>query len=153
MSVYRNSEGYYDPTAGRAIAQVLKDQSKVKERRRYRPLVYVCSPYSGDVIENTYEARRYCRFAVAKGYIPIAAHLHFPQFLSEKDPEERKLGIFFGKVLMDKCDEVWLFGERHSEGMQAEYAHAVKKGHKIRLFTKNCKEITRPDGGGGDGSV
>ena len=30
----------------------------------YRPVVYVCSPYSGNVEENVQNARRYCRFAL-----------------------------------------------------------------------------------------
>ena len=32
---FRNQEGYADPTAGRAIAQV------IKEEKKYRPLVYI----------------------------------------------------------------------------------------------------------------
>ena len=61
-----NSEGYYDPTAHEAVCNI------EKEARKWRPLVYICSPYSGDVDRNTEKARRYCRFAVDQGAIPFS---------------------------------------------------------------------------------
>lgn len=47
----------------------------------YRPLVYICSPLSGDVAGNTERAKQFCRFALDKGQIPLAPHLLFPQFI------------------------------------------------------------------------
>ena len=35
-------------------------------------------------------------FAVDAGYIPIAPHLLFPQFLDDNKPKERELGLFSG---------------------------------------------------------
>lgn len=50
MSVFgRNQEGYPDPTAAEAIAK--------SSKKKYLPLVYICSKYSGDVVTNT-EAER-----------------------------------------------------------------------------------------------
>ena len=51
-----------------------------KRKARFRPIVYVCSPYVGDTEKNTANVRRYCRFVVDKGSIPLAPHLFFPQF-------------------------------------------------------------------------
>jgi len=45
----------------------------------YHPMVYICSPYAGNIEENVYNARRYSRFAVEKGYLPITPHLLYPQ--------------------------------------------------------------------------
>lgn len=62
---YHNSEGYPNPTAGEALSQIA-----VKEKqslRAFRPIVYICSPFSGDVEGNVANARRYSRFAVDKG--------------------------------------------------------------------------------------
>ena len=98
-----NSEGYYDPTPHLAVANI------DKETKKWRPLVYICSPYSGDVEENTEKARRYCRFAVDQGAIPIAPHLFLPQFMSET--KERELALFMGVVLLGKCEQMWVFGE------------------------------------------
>lgn len=74
----RNSEGYFDPTAYEALSKI---EREAKQACAYRPLVYVCSPLSGDVERNAENARRYCRFAVDSGCIPLAPHLYFPQFI------------------------------------------------------------------------
>ena len=85
MGVSRyNSEGYYDPTAYEALTKIVQEEKAA----RYRPLVYICSPYSGDTEGNTEKARRYSRFAADAGTIPIAPHLLFPQFLSEETERE-----------------------------------------------------------------
>ena len=109
--------------------------------RAFRPIVYICSPYSGDVEANVAAARRYSRFAVDKGYIPIAPHLLFPQFLDDTNPPERELGLFFGHALMSKCAEVWVFGSRISAGMESEIKRAKWKSHCLRYFTEECQEV------------
>ena len=140
MSVNRrNSEGYHDPTAYKALSNI---ESEVKAQRGYRPLVYVCSPFSGDVESNTDQARRYCRFAVESGCIPLAPHLLFPQFMSDADPAERNLALFMDIVLLSKCDELWVFGDTISKGMSIEIARAKRKCQHIRLFSEDCKEVS-----------
>ena len=134
-----NSEGYRDPTAYEALTKI---ESEVKAQRGYRPLVYVCSPLSGDVERNTEKARRYCRFAVENGCIPLAPHLLFPQFMSDADPAERNLALFMDIVLLSKCDELWVFGGTISKGMSLEIARAKRKCQRIRLFSEDCKEVS-----------
>ncbi len=102
--------------------------------------VYICSPYAGDIEKNVDAARRYCRFAVDSGYLPIAPHLLFPQFLNDSDPAERRLGLSFGDALMRKCSEVWVFGERISNGMAAEIKRARWKNYRLRYFTEELEE-------------
>lgn len=102
---------------------------------------YICSPYAGDIETNVAAARRYCRHAVDAGYIPIAPHLLFPQFLNDADPNERQLGLFFGNALMSKCSEVWVFGKTISAGMQAEINRAKWKNYRLRYFTEECQEV------------
>ena len=101
-----------------------------------RPLVYICSPYSGDVEANVTAARNYCRLAVDKGYIPVAPHLLYPQFMNDDDPAERKLGLSFGNVLMSKCSELWVCGDRLSPGMESEFDLASERGMTIRFLSK-----------------
>lgn len=136
---YRNSEGYPDPTAGEALSRIAANEKQFL--RAFRPIVYICSPFSGDVEGNVANARRYSRYAVDKGYIPIAPHLLFPQFLDDNNPEERELGLFFGNALMSKCAEVWVFGSRISSGMEAEIKRAKWKGYHLRYFTEECQEV------------
>lgn len=140
MADYKNAEGYPDPIAFGAFCAIEKEE---KALRAFRPIVYICSPYAGDIESNAAAARRYCRFAVEAGYIPIAPHLLFPQFLNDSDPKERELGLFFGNALLSKCAEMFVFGSRISEGMEAEIKRATWKGHRIRYFTEFCEEVTQ----------
>lgn len=130
-----NTEGYYDPTAHEAVSNV------EKEIRKWRPVVYICSPYSGSVEENTEKARRYCRFAVNQGVIPLASHLLFPQFMSETNG--RALALHMGAVLMGMCKQVWVFGDKITSGMDSEIRKAKWKRMPIRYFTEECKEKTK----------
>lgn len=140
MSINKfNSEGYYDPTTYEALTNIEKEKRAL---RAFRPIVYICSPYAGDVTVNVENARKYSRFAVDAGYIPIAPHLLFPQFLSDNNPKERQLGLFFGNALMGKCSEVWVFGSRISSGMETEIKRARWKSYRLRFFTENCEEVT-----------
>jgi hypothetical protein len=140
MVEYKNAEGYSDPTTFYALCAIEKEE---KALRAFRPIIYICSPYAGDVENNIAAARRYCRFAVESGFIPIAPHLLFPQFLDDDNPKERELGLFFGNALLSKCAELWVFGDHISKGMEAEIRRATWKGYHIRYFTDTCEEVTR----------
>ena len=136
----RNSEGYYDPTAYEALSKI---EREAKAARAYRPLVYICSPLSGDMERNQQNARRYCGHAVDNGYIPLAPHIYFPQFMSDRNPQERNLAMFMDIVLLTKCAELWVFGDHISKGMSIEIEKAKRKAKPIRYFTVACKEVTR----------
>ena len=56
-----NCEGYYDPTAYEALTRI---ENEARKLRSFRPVVYICSPLSGDLEGNQEKAARYCRFAV-----------------------------------------------------------------------------------------
>ena len=135
----RNSEGYADPTAFEAMTKIAKEEKA--KNSAFRPLVYICSPYSGDIETNVEAAKRYSRLAVDKGCIPLTPHLLFPQFLDDDIPEERELGLFFGNALMSKCSEVWVFGERISAGMESEIKRARWKNYRLRYFSESCEEV------------
>jgi hypothetical protein len=128
MNPNRNAEHYPDPTAYQAIRKA------EPLRFPFRPVVYICSPYAGDVERNVLRARRYCRYAVDQGFIPLAPHLLFPQFLDEKT--ERNLALFMGIALLSKCAALWIFGERIFQGMEAEIRYAQKKGKPIKYISE-----------------
>ncbi|EJP31987.1 hypothetical protein HMPREF1147_1591 [Selenomonas sp. FOBRC9] len=44
--------------------------------------------------------------------------------------------------LLRLCGEVWAFGERITEGMAAEIAHAERLQKNIRYFTTKCEEVS-----------
>lgn len=130
----RNSEGYPDPTAYEALTAVAKSE------KQYLPLVYIASPFSGDTERNTERAQGYCRFAISKGCIPLAPHLHYPQFMDDSDREQRELGLFFALVLLGKCDELWVFG-KPSDGMSREMSKAKKRGMPIKYYNHKCEVL------------
>ena len=130
-----NAEGYPDPTVFAAFSNIEAELRKA----RFRPIVYVCSPYSGDIDANILNARRYCRFVVDSGCIPIAPHLLFPQFMREDD--ERDLALFMDIVLLTKCAELWAFGDTITKGMELEIARAQRRDQPIRYFTNDFEEV------------
>jgi len=67
--------------------------------------------------------------------------LLYPQFMDDGDREERELGLFFALVLLGKCDELWVFGEKISKGMAAEIAKAKKRGMLIKYFNHKCEVL------------
>lgn len=101
----------------------------MRSRNKGSPIVYICSPYSGDTTQNTEMACRYSRFAVDQGYVPITPHLYLPLFISEE--EERELAIATCLRMMDVCSELWVCGDRISDGMRREMAHAADIGIPI----------------------
>lgn len=139
--MYRNSEGYADPTAGAALGQIMKEYRQ--ERReawkreneiKSRPKVYVVSRYAGDIENNVLSAIRYCKFVITKGKMPIAAHLLYPQMLDDNVPAEREIGTMFGIALLEMCDEVWCFGKELSSGIEREIKEAKRLGKPIKYF-------------------
>lgn len=103
--------------------------------------MYICSPYAGDVKQNVRRAQAYCRFAVQKNCVPIATHLLFPQFMDDTDPAQRQQALFMSRLLLTKCNEVWVFGETISQGMASEIRKAESRNKTIRYFTKDCQEV------------
>lgn len=104
--------------------------------------VYVCSPFrpvseesqraEEEKQHNIKFAQAACRLVTELGMVPIAPHLFFPQFMDDNDPDEREKGMFLGRELLCGCDELWVFGERISEGMQAEIRQAKESDIMVR---------------------
>ena len=108
----------------------------------YKPMVYICSPYSGDTQYNTEQAKKYSRFAYEQGAIPMTPHLLYPQFMCDENPTERKDVMHFNYVLLGNCSELWVFGSRVSDGMAHEIGIAKKRKLTIRWFNESCEEVS-----------
>ena len=85
-------------------------------KNRDSPIVYIASKYSGDIDYNTEMARRYSRYAIEQGCIPLAPHLLLPQYISEDS--ERELAISIDLRFLSLCQELWVCGDEISEGMR-----------------------------------
>ena len=136
--MYRNYEGYSDPTAGQAVGQIMREYKKEQRKKwnyqhemKNRRKVYVASKYAGNIDENVAKAVIYCRYVINKNCMPVASHLMYPGILDDSIPTEREMGLMFGLALLEVCDEVWCFGEI-SLGMEHEIREANKLGKRVR---------------------
>lgn len=106
-----------------------------------KKMIFICSPYRGNVAKNIGRAKRYARFVAAVGHCPVAPHLFFPQFLNDEKPEERIEGINLGVEMMKKCNQLWIFGSTISQGMAYELEKAREMEIPIRMFDTECNSI------------
>ncbi|RJE46624.1 MULTISPECIES: DUF4406 domain-containing protein [unclassified Dehalobacter] len=98
-------------------------------------LIYVASPYAGDVENNVEFAKRACRYVMEQGHAFFAPHLLYPQILEDSNPAERETGLKLGHHMLERCDEMWVFGNRISSGMEAEIERAKQLGIPIRYVS------------------
>ena len=105
-------------------------------------LIYVASPYAGNIELNTAFAREACQFVKNEGHAFFAPHLLYPQVLHEDDPADRQLGLVMGKEMLAKCDELWVFGDFISPGMAGEVELAGQCGIPVRYITVQEMERT-----------
>ena len=136
----KNAEGYYDSTSYEALTNITRGE-KAAVKAAFKPLVYICSPFSGDIENNNNRTRAFCRFALDKGNIPLAPHLMFPQFMDDNNEQERDLAIFMDIIMMGKCQEVWVLGDVISRGMSIEIEKAKKRRQMVRYFNKDFEEV------------
>ena len=111
--------------------------------------IFVCSPYrptandppcrKAQLEANIQRAKTACRILATMGVLPLAPHLYFTQFLKDEDAQERATGIRFGMEWLEAADEVWVFGESISEGMEAE----IKRAYELKKPVRNLPEPGR----------
>ena len=82
-----NSEGYYDPVVYEALTRIEAEERTARAAAAYRPLVYICSPYTGDVERNTFRARAFSRFAVERRDRTIHARMREYLYTLTHHPE------------------------------------------------------------------
>lgn len=99
-------------------------------------LIYIASPYAGDVEKNVTFAKAACRYAMEQGCTPVAVHLLYPQFLDDRNPQERAAGLAMGHQVLSVCDELWVCGNRISSGMETEIQEAKRMGIPVREVKK-----------------
>ena len=104
-------------------------------------LIFIASPYKGDIEKNIECAKKACRYVLNEGNAFFCPHLLYPQILDDNNLEERKLGISIGKKFLAKCDELWVFGNHISSGMFEEIEFAKKMGIPIKRIMQLNMEI------------
>ena len=107
-------------------------------------IIYVASPYAGDIEKNVRYAQDACRAVLLAGAHPYAPHLYITNILRDDVPEEREQGLKTALAFLTVCDELWVFGPRISKGMAGEIAEAERLGKPIRYMDLDLK-ITERD--------
>ena len=135
----RNAEGYMDLVPYQAIANIEREM-KAEAKIGFRPLVYICAPFSGDIEANIKKATAFAEYAYQNGCIPVTPHLLFP-FMNDESKKERELALNMDLVLMGKCQEVWVLSERITAGVSAEIEKAQRRRQTVRYFTNDFTEV------------
>lgn len=133
---WRDAKGHNDLTGYLAVKNIEKAEFAD------RSLVYICSPFSGDIEANTAMARRFCRVAVGRRVVPLAPHLLFPQFMDDGDLDERETAMWFNRMLLARCDGLWVYAPQISAGMRVEIGWACKQEIPVSFFDENFQEIS-----------
>lgn len=96
--------------------------------------IFVCSPLSGDNMEENIEkAKEHCKGISLMGYLPIAPHLYFTQFLNDDNEAERRLGMDLGLRLLAECDEIWVYNE---DGISAGMNEEIEMAKRLNIPIK-----------------
>ena len=100
-------------------------------------MVFVCSPYRGDIPYNVQMAQAICKELIKWDYVPVAPHLIYPDILDDNIEEERDRGIKCGLALLSRCDLMVVYdSEGISEGMKEEITHAKDQNIEILYVSK-----------------
>ena len=106
--------------------------------------VYICSPLGGNVEENIENAKQYAKYALLCGMAPVVPHF-YALCLDDHKPDERAMGIAAGMSLLWFCDELWVFGDVITEGMQREIHFCRQLNIKIRYIKESqIKDEIKP---------
>lgn len=71
---------------------------------------------------------------------PVIPHF-YAEILDDTVDEERALGMTAGTSLLFRADELWVFGDKVTEGMKKEINYAKHLKLRIRYITENDLEI------------
>lgn len=104
--------------------------------------VFIAHPIAGDVEGNTKKVLAICETIHDKEIIPVAPYLVSLQYLDDTVKEDRQLGVDANLECFRRkyIDELWLFGDRISEGVAAEVKLAMELGIPIVAKTEETKQ-------------
>lgn len=104
--------------------------------------IFVSSPLAGDYEENISKARTYCRWVISQGYMPLAPHVYYTNFLKDDSLLERQLGMDMGLHWLAESDELWVF--KHygvSQGMKVEIDMAKRLSIPIKYIDCDVEDL------------
>lgn len=113
---------------------------KIKD---YKPLVYISTRYTRNAEQERCRANKLMDFVVANGGIPIHPILIAQRAGTHTDIEDIKK---IRKILLSKCDEVYIFDDKNTEDTEEDSRIAIKQGKPVKKFTlTHVIDILLPD--------
>lgn len=97
--------------------------------------VFISHPFISDPVKNRIRVEKICKYLARHDILPISP-LHLFMFIEKETPTLRKDIMTVCKQLIDKCEEVWIFGD--SSGCREEEQYAKRTGKRVRILY--CKE-------------
>lgn len=108
-----------------------------------KKIVYIAHPIGGDVKANITKVGEIFRQISLdrQDVIPFAPYLAAVACLNDNVPQERAIGFEQNKAYFDRkmIDEVWLYGDRISNGMAQEIAWAKRMGIPVVSMSEGTK--------------
>jgi len=101
--------------------------------------VFIAHPISGDVEGNLRKVALISRELYLDGILPVVPYYLACNSLDDNSPVEREIGMLSDKeYLLDGfIDELWLYGDRISKGMQSEIDLCIKLGIPVKSKSKD----------------
>ncbi len=102
-----------------------------------RPLVFIAHPVSDDPQFNTILGLKILRHLIEthEDRTFIAPWIDYCLVLNDRNPHHRDRGIRDDLEVLKRCDELWLTGDRISQGMENERRFAEEQGIEVRDLT------------------
>lgn len=98
--------------------------------------IFVCSPYrptskteecrKDELMVNINRAKTACRILTTLGFLPLAPHLYFTQFLKDEDAQERNTGMKLGMRWLEEAVQP-----------ETEKSEAVPQGGQVKTVPIN----------------
>lgn len=101
----------------------------------FNSMVYICSPFRGDVKKNLTHARAAVHYSLRLGESPVAPHVFYTSFLNDSNEDDRRVGLEAGLNLLKNCNSVKVFGDTMSSGMKEEIELASRLGIPITFVS------------------
>lgn len=105
--------------------------------------VFIAHPVAEDIQGNVEKILAICKQSHNKEIVPVAPYLVSLQYLNDDITEDREFGIDANFEVFHRkyIDELWLFGDRISSGMQEE----VKLARELNIPVTPQTEGTKRD--------
>lgn len=110
-----------------------------------KKIVFIGHPVAGDVSENVRKILDICKRIHNKKIIPCVPYLVSLRYLNDEIVEDRELGIEANLECFYRgyVDELWLFGNHISKGMEKEIKIARKLNIPIIPKTDGTKKYLK----------